>query len=592
MLSNLEFPQSSFWQGQTPIGLQFSHLPGVGEQLQQQTIYPPGVSYPSPNLSSSSLVDIVDSIDTSDLSDFSSWLDEYQLNNILPSEQVRWRGVVTSDTGKLLTLDSDGVISSKSQVSFDSEPDQNYIFNTLDYLFNTTNENFNSSYKLITNTEASIESIPVNLNRDNFTEITGSLVNSDPINPLLLGSFYDDYDLNNLAAGDLVEVNLKSSTFDTYLQLLNADTGELINFDDDGGRILNSRLTFRVQAGTNYTLRATSFEPNATGAYSLTTELLTPNPAFSHIYGYGLVNGAAAVAQTLGKPTFADVPDLGGNTWFNNLLNAPEVWAQGYTGEGVIVAVIDAGMDITHPDLVDNIWVNTDEIPNNGIDDDLNGYIDDINGINLGIGENNNNVMPGNGSLEQAHGTHVAGIIASVAPDVQIMSVRMGTVDEGSVFNNSGSLAEGIRYAVDNGAKVINMSLGWSDSVELGEALAYAAANNVITISAAGNGGGFELENPASYADDYGISVGAVDRNKNIAFFSNLAGFNSNNYQVVAPGIGIYSTIPGNSYDLRDGTSMATPQVSGVAALMLSANPNLSHNQVRDILINSATRLV
>lgn len=581
MLSIPEFRDSNFWQDQTPTWLKLSSLPGVGDQSQQQTSYPPEVSYISPNLSSST---IVDTIETSDPSYVSSCIDEYRFTDILPSEQVQLMQSIDSDTEELIALGSDGVTSSNLKAKFSSEE-------VLDYILSTTEQNSSNFYQIITKTSGSLLSIPVSLNRDRLTELTGSLINSDPRNTILFGSFHDDYDLNNLVAGDLVEVNLESSAFDSYVQLLNADTGELIAFDDDGGRLFNSRLTFQVQSNINYTLRATSFRPNATGAYSLTTEILTPNPAFNYTYGYGLVNGAAAVAQAIGEPTFADVPDLGGNTWFNDLLNAPEVWAKGYTGEGVVVAVLDSGTEIRHQDLVDNIWVNNDEIPNNGIDDDLNGYIDDFNGINLGIGESNNSVLPGGGSLDRAHGTHVAGTIASVAPDVQIMSVRMGSVGEGAAFNNGGSLAEGIRYAVDNGAKVINMSLAWSDSVELGEALAYAAANNVIMISAAGNSGGFNIESPASYATDYGLSVGAVDRNKNLATFSNLAGFNPNNYQVVAPGTGIYSTIPGNMYDFRDGTSMATPQVAGVAALILSANPNLTHNQVRDLLINSATRL-
>lgn len=294
---------------------------------------------------------------------------------------------------------------------------------------------------------------------------------------------------------------------------------------------------------------------------------------------------------------FADVSDLGGNNWGNDLVNAPEVWNRGFTGEGVTVAVIDSGVDITHTDLRDNIWTNTNEIVNDGIDNDGNGYVDDIYGWNFGIGQYNNNVMPGTNDPGQAHGTHVAGTIAAmnddsgmtgVAHNAEVMALRLGDVNDNS-FINAGNLAEAIRYAVDNGANVINMSLGWSDSFELQEALAYAASNDVITISSSGNSGLPSPGNPASYATEFGVSVGAVDRYGSIADFSNGAGSDSSLQHVVAPGVAVHSTMPGNNYGEMSGTSMAAPHVAGVVALMLSANPNLTHDQVREILTSSAT---
>jgi subtilisin len=351
-------------------------------------------------------------------------------------------------------------------------------------------------------------------------------------------------------------------------------------------------------------LELTGFNPS-TDRHSLAGQSLYSNvsgstSSFSSTYGYGLVNAAAAVASSIGQPTFAEVSDLGGNNWSNDMVKAPEVWTSGITGKGVTVAVIDSGVDIYHPDLNGNIWVNSDEIANDGIDNDQNGYVDDIHGWNFGVGQNNNNVLPTTTDPGQEHGTHVAGTIAAtnndigttgVAPNAKIMAIRMGdvqTTSSGGGFTNGGDLAKAIHYAVDNGARVINISLGWRDSATLKNAFAYAASRNVIIVSAAGNEAAFVPGTPAIYATDYGISVGAVNRYGTIAGFSNRASFDSDMRHVMAPGVSIYSTTSNGQYDFKDGTSMAAPHVSGVVALMVSANANLTHTQARDILTGTA----
>ncbi|NEQ69842.1 MAG: S8 family serine peptidase [Symploca sp. SIO2D2] len=313
-------------------------------------------------------------------------------------------------------------------------------------------------------------------------------------------------------------------------------------------------------------------------------------PLFDPTYGYGLVNAAAAVAQSLAQPTFADVPNLGGNQWGNDLVNAPEVWAQGFTGQGVTVAVIDSGVDINHEDLRDNIWTNPGEIAGNGIDDDGNGFIDDVNGWNFG--SNNNNVMDSG-----SHGTYVAGAIAAmsnnfgitgVAHNAQIMPIRITNNNDDLTEN----LANGIRYAVDNGASVINISLGrWAELPEITDALAYAASNNVIPVMSAGNDSEPIPTTPARNAIQYGLSVGAVDSNSNIWSDSNRAGSDINMRHIVAPGVNVHSTVPGNQYVTSGGTSIAAPYVAGVVALMIEANPNLTHAQVRQIITDSAIAL-
>ncbi|MEH2014419.1 S8 family peptidase [Nostoc sp.] len=303
--------------------------------------------------------------------------------------------------------------------------------------------------------------------------------------------------------------------------------------------------------------------------------------------GYGLINAAAAVAKAAGQNTFADVPDLGGNNWGADLVKAPEVWAHGYTGKGVVVAVVDTGVDYNHEDLKDNIWTNPKEIAGNGKDDDGNGYADDIHGWNFV--DNTNNVLDDNG-----HGTHVSGTIAGennnygvtgIAYDAKIMPVKVLDESGSGSFN---SISKGIRYAVDNGANVINLSLGGpSSNSTLESAIDYASSKGVIVVMAAGNDGGSSPEYPASYAYKSGIAVGAVDRNNNMPDFSNRSGTKEIAY-VTAPGVKVYSSVPNNQYATYSGTSMAAPHVAGVVALMLSANHNLTDAQVRQIVTETA----
>ena len=309
--------------------------------------------------------------------------------------------------------------------------------------------------------------------------------------------------------------------------------------------------------------------------------------SYNSTNGYGLINAAAAVAKAAGQNTFADVPDLGGNNWGADLVKAPEAWAHGYTGKGVVVAVVDTGVDYNHEDLKNNIWTNTKEIAGNGIDDDGNGYVDDNYGWNFA--DQNNNTLDNNG-----HGTHVSGTIAGennnygvtgIAYDAKIMPVKV--LDE-SGSGSYNSISKGIRYAVDNGANVINLSLGGpSTNQTLESAIDYASSKGVIVVMAAGNDGDSLPDYPARHAYKSGIAVGAVDRNNNMPDFSNRSGTNEIAY-VTAPGVKVYSSVPNNQYATYSGTSMAAPHVAGVVALMLSANHNLTDAQVRQIVTETA----
>ena len=458
------------------------------------------------------------------------------------------------------------------------------------YPYQSANTNYNlavsaTSIDLAGNTLATARAITVGSSTTSYTDWVGS-------------TDTNDYYSFSLANSSNFNLSLTGMTADGDVQLLNSG-GSVIASSTNGGTASES-ITRQLSAGTYY-IRVYPYQ-SANTNYNLAVSATSGGggTGFNSTYGYGLVNAAAAVAQAISQPTFADVPNLGGNNWGNDMVNAPEAWARGYTGQGVTVAVIDSGVDISHQDLSNNIWGNTGEIAGNGIDDDGNGYIDDINGWNFGVGQNNNNVLPGTNSSGQGHGTHVAGTIAAanngigmtgVAYNSRIMAIRMGDVDSQGRFTNGGNLAQAIRYAVDNGARVINMSLGWSDSTALRDALAYAASRNVITVSAAGNSSLSSPGTPAYYATQYGLSVGAVDSSRTIASFSNRAGTNSTMQHVMAPGVNVYSTLPGNRYASYSGTSMAAPHVAGVVALMLGANPNLTHAQVRSILTSSAVRL-
>lgn len=264
-------------------------------------------------------------------------------------------------------------------------------------------------------------------------------------------------------------------------------------------------------------------------------------------------------------------------------------------GKGTVVAVIDTGVDYTHKDLADNIWVNKGEIPGNGIDDDGNGYVDDVHGVDFVDGDSDP-------MDEHGHGTHVAGIIAmtpgngggvGVAYGAKIMCVRAGQAN-GSFA--SSDIAKAIKYAADNGADVINMSFGGTGRSYLVESALQDAFPSCVLVAAAGNDGlptndakqaGYLFTEdiyPAGYK--YVIGVMATDNNKSLAYFSNwdFKEGSGCEYEMAAPGVGIYSTLPGNRYACWSGTSMATPNVAAAAAILRSKYTDKSKYSSRYIM--------
>ncbi|HEY2415289.1 MAG TPA: S8 family serine peptidase [Pirellulaceae bacterium] len=274
---------------------------------------------------------------------------------------------------------------------------------------------------------------------------------------------------------------------------------------------------------------------------------------------------------------------------------------QGQSLAPVVVAVIDTGVDYTHPDLAPVMWTNPGEIPDNGIDDDDDGYVDDVYGYNF---VNNN----GDPMDDYFHGTHVAGTIAAVAdngigiagiaPNVQIMALKF-LDDTGSGVESDAIRA--LNYAVAHGAQISNNSWGGLPfSAAFQTALSNAAAKGHIFVAAAGNNGSNDDSQgfyPASYTNSNVVSVAATDAGDSLAYFSN---FGKKSVDIGAPGVSILSTLPmiGTpamdyeglipGYGVLDGTSMAAPHVSGVMALVWGMHPDWSMQEVIADVLNTA----
>jgi subtilisin family serine protease len=324
-------------------------------------------------------------------------------------------------------------------------------------------------------------------------------------------------------------------------------------------------------------------------------------PVFSSLTGWGIIDASAATAKLLGRTTtFPDLPNLGGVNWGNDLIRAPEVWARGITGQGIVIAVIDSGVDYNHPALAQRIWVNTGEVPGDGIDNDGNGKTDDIRGWDFW--QNDNSPMDVTGPGDPiGHGTHVAGTIVSqpigsslrgVSHDARIMPLRVFGPNKGEARG----LAEAIRYATSKGAHVINLSLGWSIDVNVENAIREATAGGSIVVVAAGNWNrdvepapqpqpSFPARLAASVPGV--ISVGAITKQEQLAYYSYRAGDSSAMKHVLAPGSEVTSTKAGGGFAVLQGTSMAAPHVSGAVALMLSALPDPRAAGVRDAVVEA-----
>ena len=264
----------------------------------------------------------------------------------------------------------------------------------------------------------------------------------------------------------------------------------------------------------------------------------------------------------------------------------------------VIVAVIDTGVDIRHPELKDAIWVNEDEIPDDGIDNDGNGYVDDVYGWNFF--SNNNQIYVGK---EDDHGTHAAGTIAAARKYmgiagitdnryVKIMVLKVLGTENG--IGEEDAIIQAIEYAESNGASICNLSFGTEYYLPRLEQV--MRDSNMLFISAAGNGGesgeGVNSDQnpdyPAAFDLENNISVANLMFDGNLAKSSN---YSANIVDIAAPGTYIVSTTTDNSYGFMTGTSMAAPMVTGVAAMLYSYRTDITLSEIKGILINSARPL-
>jgi len=276
-------------------------------------------------------------------------------------------------------------------------------------------------------------------------------------------------------------------------------------------------------------------------------------------------------------------------------IDAPEAWDVTTGSRNVVVAVIDTGIDYTHPDLAANAWRNPGEVAGDRIDNDGNGFVDDVYGWDFA----NNDANPMD---DEGHGTHVAGTIGAVGDNgtgvvgvnwqVSIMALKfLGANGSGTTSAAVAAVNYATRMRRDFGVNVVATNNSWGGggfSAALRDAIAAGGDAGILFVAAAGNDAAntdVAPEYPASYAGTAVMSVAATDRSNRLSSFSN---FGATSVDLGAPGSSILSTVPGGGYATYSGTSMAAPHVTGVAALLLSADPAQSAAALRERLITHA----
>lgn len=288
--------------------------------------------------------------------------------------------------------------------------------------------------------------------------------------------------------------------------------------------------------------------------------------------------------------TLTDVDNISFR-WGLEKIEAPQAWEITQGSEKVTVAIIDSGIDHTHKALKGRMWVNKDEIPGNGKDDDQNGYIDDIHGWDFR--DNDNSSVEG--SPLHWHGTFVAGLvgatidksgISGVAPQVKIMDIRFLNSKNRFYGSDWDKFVKSIDYAADNGADVINLSIyaNGKPPHRLKRAIERAVRKNIVVVGIAGNNSS-AVQYPGKYNSV--IAVTATNESDRVASFSNFGP----EVAVAASGNRVVSTTPDGKYSRGNGTSFAAPHVSGLIGLLLSVDSTMEVEEIDQILKGSSQDL-
>jgi subtilisin family serine protease len=384
------------------------------------------------------------------------------------------------------------------------------------------------------------------------------------------------------------EFLVKVKTKVAYERLLSRASGEL-------GSLSERKPVLTTQKAQWFKFKSPQTVEAQSNFYSLAretegVELIEPNYIYTTRIGGRKPKPGAGGPDLLPEPplgTPAADPDVS-RMYGLSKVSAEAAWTINKGSKNILVADIDTGIDYNHPDVANNLWRNPNEIPGDGIDNDKNGYVDDIVGYDF----RDNDARPFD---DNSHGTHTFGTIAAtgqngvgvsgVAQVASVMSLRFlgGAQGSGTL---EGAISS-IEYATKMGARIMSNSWGGGG---YSQALFDAVENakNVVFVAAAGNEGS-NNDNSESYPANFKIptiiSVSATDKQDRLATFSN---FGLKTVHIAAPGVSILSTLPNGRYGEFSGTSMACPHVAGAAALVLSVKPNLTAQQVKKIIMDSA----